>query len=62
MELEESGESDTDEGIISDIGTICDKDTTDEETEDQDDQINEENDINVAQINNLSELLSENIA
>ena len=36
MELEESGESDTDEGIISDIGTICDKDTTDEETEDQD--------------------------
>lgn len=62
MELEESGESDTDEGIISDIGTICDKDTTDEETEDQDEQINEENDINVAQINNLSELLSENIA
>ncbi|XP_023339177.1 interferon regulatory factor 2-binding protein 2 isoform X4 [Eurytemora carolleeae] len=38
MELEESGESDsdTDEGIISDIGTICDKDPTDEETEDQD--------------------------
>ena len=62
MELEESGESDTDEGIISDIGTICDKDTTDEETEDQDEQINEENDINVAQINNLRELLSENIA
>ena len=43
MELEESGESesDTDEGIISDIGTICDKDTTDEETEDQDEQVNE---------------------